>query len=181
MAPPGLSLIAMGPGALEVVDQNPIESAWARTYLDLRAHLAKTDHPLLQLPAPALGGLRLSVQMILGTGLDAVLAHSQHIAERFRRGCAQDAGLVPLAAHPSAACTAALLPDDVDLAQLQADLFASRRMVVASGSTPDGATTLQFGHAGWLFDDDVDEAVHALSAALDAGRVARRAPERRFL
>jgi aspartate aminotransferase-like enzyme len=119
--------------------------------------------------------------MILGTGLDAVLAHSQHIAERFRRGCAQDAGLVPLAAHPSAACTAALLPDDVDLAQLQADLFASRRMVVASGSTPDGATTLQFGHAGWLFDDDVDEAVHALSAALDAGRVARRAPERRFL
>jgi serine---pyruvate transaminase len=181
MAPPGVSLIAMSPRALEVVDEHPRESACASTYLDLRAHLAKTDHPLFQLPAPALGGLCLSVQMILGAGLDAVLAHRQQIAERFRRGCAQDAGLVPLAARPSAACTAALLPDDADLAQLQANLFTSTRMVVASGSTPDGATTLQFGHAGWLFDDDVDEAVNALRAAVRTGRAARSAPERRVL
>jgi hypothetical protein len=39
-------------------------------------------------------------------------------------------------------------------------------MVIASGSTPDGATTLQFGHTGWLFDDDVDAAVDAVRAAV---------------
>ncbi|MFZ0717487.1 aminotransferase class V-fold PLP-dependent enzyme [Mycobacterium sp.] len=181
MAPPGVSLIAMGPEALAAVGERPPESACAKTYLDLRAQLATTDHPLLQLPAPALGGLSLSVQMILGAGLDAVLAHHQRIAERFRRGCVQDAGLVPLAAYPSAACTAAVLPDDVDLAQLQANLFNSTRMVVASGSTPEGATTLQFGHAGWLFDDDVDEAVNALRAAVRACRSAHLGPARRLL
>ncbi len=81
--------------------------------------------------------------MILTAGLDTVLAHRRQVAERFRR-----AGLTLLAEQPSAACTAALLPGNIDLIELQGGLFAAARMVVATGSTPEGATTLQFGHNG---------------------------------
>jgi aspartate aminotransferase-like enzyme len=84
--------------------------------------------------------------------------------------CVEQAGLVLVAAHPTAACTVAFLPDDVPLAELQGGLFAARRIVVASGSTPYGATTLQFGHAGWLFHDDIDQAVEALATAVRGAR-----------
>ena len=165
MAPPGLSLVALGPRALEALDRHDTGAARSGTYLDLRTHLVDTDLPLAPLPAPALGGLYLSVQMILTAGLDTILAHRGQVAERFRRGCVEELGLVLVATHPTAACTVAFLPDDMPLAQLQGGLFAALRMVVASGSAPDGATTLQFGHAGWLFTNDIDRAVEALAVA----------------
>jgi alanine-glyoxylate transaminase/serine-glyoxylate transaminase/serine-pyruvate transaminase len=170
MAPPGMSFVALGPRALQALGESAAEAIPTGSYLDLRAHLAESDRPLASLPTPILGGLYVSVQMILTAGLDTILAHRREVAERLRRGCIEEAGLELVAAHPTAACTVAFLPDDVALAELQGVLFATLQMVVASGSTPDGASTLQFGHAGWLSHDDVDQAVGALTAAL---RVAR--------
>jgi aspartate aminotransferase-like enzyme/phosphatidylglycerophosphate synthase len=174
MAPPGLSLVALGPRALEALDQPATGADSSGTYLDLRTHIAHTDRPVAPLPAPGLGGLYVSVQMIVSVGLDTILAHRRQVAERFRRGCVEEAGLKLVASHPSAACTVAFLPGDVPLAELQESIFAALRMVVASGSTPDGATALRFGHAGWLFQDDIDQAVEALAVAVRTARAETR-------
>lgn len=163
MAPPGLGLVALGPRALEALDA-AAGSAVAGTYLDLRTHLGGERSPAL--PAPALTGLFVATRTILALGLDHLLGQRAEVAERFRRGCTEQAGLSLVAQRPSAACTVALLPGGLPLAQLQGTLFASRLMVIASGSSADGTTTLQFGHTGWLFDNDVDAAIDALCAAV---------------
>lgn len=163
MAPPGLSLVAVGPRAREALD-GATGSAIAGTYLDLRTHLGGERSP--QLPAPALIGLFVAVRTILALGLDSLLSQRARAAERFRHGCTEEAGLSLVAERPSAACTVALLPNGLLLAQLQGALFASRLMVIASGTLADGTTTLQFGHTGWLFDNEVDAAIDALRAAV---------------
>lgn len=163
MAPPGLSLVAVGPRAREAIDRAH-GSITDGTWLDLRTHLAGGRPTAL--PAPALAGLLVSVRTILAMGLDNLLRHRAEAAEHFRRGCTEEAGLSLVAERPSAAITVALLPDGLPLAQFQGALFAARLMVIASGSTPDGATTLQFGHTGWLLDADVDAALDAVCAAV---------------
>jgi aspartate aminotransferase-like enzyme len=117
----------------------------------------------------ALAALKAHGRSVLAVTNNSSLGRHE-IAERFRRGCVDEVGLELVAANPTAACTAASLPEDVVLADLQGALFAALRMVIASGSTPDGATTLQFGHGGWLFHADVDEAVRVLTAAVRAAR-----------
>lgn len=175
MAPPGLSLVGLGPRALAELEAPAAPSNHQRRgrYLDLRTHLAESVRPLAPIPTPTLAGLFASVEMILAAGLDTVLAHRQRIADRFRRGCVDEAGLILVGrdqAAPTDACTVALLPEGVSLPEFQGYLFASLRLVVASGTTPDGATTLQFGHSGWLFEDDIDRVVESLVACFDAAR-----------
>lgn len=163
MAPPGLSLVAVGSRAREALD-GTTGSAVAGTYLDLRTHIGGERSP--HLPAPALTGLFVAVRTILALGLDSLLNQRAKAAASFRHGCTEEAGLSLVAQRPSAACTVALLPDGLPLAQLQGALFASRLMVIASGTSTDGTTTLQFGHAGWLFDNEVEAAIDALRAAV---------------
>jgi aspartate aminotransferase-like enzyme/phosphatidylglycerophosphate synthase len=163
MAPPGLSLVAVAPRALEALD-GTARSAVTGTYLDLRTHLG--NEPPSLLPATALTGLFVAARMILALGLDSLLNQRARAAQRFRHGCTEEAGLSLVAQRPSAACTVALLPEGLPLVQLQGALFASRLMVIASGMSADGTTTLQFGHTGWLFDSDVDAAIDALRAAV---------------
>lgn len=163
MAPPGLSLVAVGSRAREALDSTT-GSAVAGTYLDLRTHIGGERSP--HLPAPALTGLFVAVRTILALGLDSLINQRAKAAARFRHGCTEEAGLSLVAQRPSAACTVALLPDGLPLAQLQGALFASRLMVIASGTSADGATTLQFGHTGWLFDNEVEAAIDALCTAV---------------
>ncbi|MFE2707170.1 aminotransferase class V-fold PLP-dependent enzyme [Streptomyces mirabilis] len=169
MAPPGVSLVALGPRALRLLDEPAADGGCAGTSLDLRTH-REAESSGRRLAAPALAGLQMSVGLILEAGLDHVLAHHQRLAERFRRGCVDVAGLELASTRPSAACTTALLPAAVDVRELQNQMFATARMVVATGADPQGAPTLHFGHVGWLADDDVDLAVRTLAAALDAAR-----------
>lgn len=173
MTPPGVALLALGPRALARLGQPAPCTPLGGTALDLRTHLSDPDGTYARIPAPALASLYTAVQMILSVGVDAILAHHRELSRRFRRGCVEDAGLTLVAENPSSACTVAVLPADIDLATLQGALFGALRMVIASGTAPDGATTLQFGHAGWLFDDDVDLAVDALAAALRGARSAQ--------
>ncbi|MEU9474366.1 aminotransferase class V-fold PLP-dependent enzyme [Streptomyces sp. NPDC048191] len=166
MAPPGLSLVALGPRALAALE----EAAPTRLggYLDLRAHLG--DRPPAPPPAAALLGLQLSVSLIQDTGLDSYIAQRRSSAERFRRRCAEEADLTPVAELRSAACTAFVLPDDVRLSQLQANLFTLARVVVGHGRAPGGMTTLNVGHSGRRDAHDLDQAAMALADALRMSR-----------
>lgn len=164
MAPPGLSLVALGPRALASLGQEKARAARPGSYLDLRAHLA--DRPPAPSSAVALLGLLLSARMIQDSGLDWVIAQRRELAKRFRERCVKEAGLVPIAAHSSAACTAFMLPRNVRLTRLQENLFALARMVIGYGRAPDGTTTLNIGHSGQRRVHDADQAAAALANAL---------------
>ncbi len=168
MAPPGLSFVALGPRALSLLDTPELGpgAGCSGTYLDLRTHLVSNIQLLNGLPVPTVGGLHLAVQMILAAGLDGMLDHRAKMAKRFREGCVKDAGLELVCTLQSAACTVALLPDQVTLAEFQGRLFADSRMVFGYGSTPQGEVTIQIGHAGWLFEHDIDQAVKAVASAV---------------
>jgi serine---pyruvate transaminase len=168
MAPPGLSLVALGSAALAAVAEP--EPAGPRGYLDLRTHLG--SQPSADLPAAAMLGLHLSVSMIHDAGLDAVIAERRQLAERFRGRCAEDGDLMPVADLRSAACTVFALPQGVSLARLQENLFAAARIVIGYGRTPDGTTTLNVGHSGHLGVHDMDWAAVALVGALRMSREA---------
>jgi aspartate aminotransferase-like enzyme len=162
MAPPGLSLIALGPRALASLEKT--EPAQPGGYLDLRAHLA--GRPPALPPAATLLGLHQSVRMIQDAGLDAVLAQQRELAERFRDRCSETAGLTPVTNHSSAACTTFLLPGNVRLGQLQENLFALERIVFAYSRGPGGTTTLNVGHSGQRGARDIDRATAALADSL---------------
>ncbi|MDT3400334.1 aminotransferase class V-fold PLP-dependent enzyme [Streptomyces sp. B1866] len=165
MAPPGLSLIALGPRALAALEK--VAPARLGGYLDLRAHLG--NRPPTP-PSAALLGLQLSVSLIQDSGLDSHIAQRRASAERFRRRCAEQADLTPIADLRSASCTAFVLPGDVRLSQLQANLFTLSRVVVGHGRTPGGMTTLNVGHSGRRGAHDMDQAAAALADALRMSR-----------
>lgn len=169
MGPPGVSLVAVAGRALAALSQ-PDDDGAGGGYLDLRAHLGAGDRPLAPLPTPVLAGLVVAVELILAVGLDGVIAHRRQIAEVFRRGCVERAGLT-LVAEGTAACTVVLLPGDVALGELRGRLFASMQMVVGSGLTPEGGVTLQVGHAGWVFEEDVERALEVLAAGVRDSRL----------
>lgn len=162
MAPPGLSLVALGPRALAALDAG--EAARAGGYLDLRAHL--DGRPLALPPAATLLGLHQSARMILDAGLDAVLAQQWGFAQRFRHRCAQEAGLTSTADFGSAACSAFYLPASIRLPQLKESLFALDRIVFAYSRGPGGTPTLNAGHCGQRGIQDIDRATAALADAL---------------
>ncbi len=53
MAPPGLSLIALGPRALDMLDEPAARTACTGTYLDLRTHILPDGRPHAQLTPSA--------------------------------------------------------------------------------------------------------------------------------
>jgi len=170
MAPSGLSLIAIASDKVQTLTSQPKDANRTGSYLSLRDHLATTGNPVAPLPAQALSGLYASTQMILAASIDVILTHRSRLAERFRRGIAEKTELKLVAERPSSACTSASLPYDVDLEQLQGHLFAAKSLIVATRTSPDGKIVLQFGHVGWLFDNDIDEVVDTLATALRATR-----------
>lgn len=165
---PGLSLVALGPRAIEELGRDR-SAADCTTYLDLRSHLASPARSPEPLPASAVSALWLVVSMTLAVGLDALLEQRQRLGERFRLSCKQQAGLESLALRPSAACTVLQLPSNVQLADFQGYLFAAHSMIVASGSSPTGAV-LRVGHHGWRSEAEIDQAVVAIAAAVQAAR-----------
>ncbi|MFI6348011.1 aminotransferase class V-fold PLP-dependent enzyme [Streptomyces sp. NPDC050560] len=166
MAPPGTCLLALGARALAVLDSG--RPGTTGGYPDLHAAIA--DQRPAHLPTPALLSLRLGASLIQETGLDTVLAHRGELAERFRRQCAERAGLTPVAGLRTSACTTFALPQDVPPARLRENLWASARMVVGHGHTPDGTATVHVGHLGRLTTDDVDRAATALADAVVSAR-----------
>jgi alanine-glyoxylate transaminase/serine-glyoxylate transaminase/serine-pyruvate transaminase len=164
-AGPGLSLVALGPRAL--AHFGTTATGRLGIALDLRRRVGESGLPADVLPSPAIGTLWLAVSMTLTSGHDRVLTRRRNLAERFRQGCSEGAGLGILATRPSAACTVLQLPTGATIAAVQSRLLASHGMIVASGMTATGPV-LRVAHHGWRSEAEIDRAVAAIVDAVSA-------------
>jgi aspartate aminotransferase-like enzyme/phosphatidylglycerophosphate synthase len=163
MAPPGIGLIAL---SRPVIDRFQGVATTATLACDERDALACNDRQPSGVPTQLVAALSLSTRMILSVGLDRYVQHRRDIAWGFRRGCREVLGLPLVAVRPSAACTTVKLPAGIRAEELLTSLREKHGIAIVSGETPGGEETLQIGHAGWIFRDDIFAVVQSLALCL---------------
>ncbi len=165
MAPPGLSMLSVGPRAWAVMQR----ATCPRFYWDLRAarrYAARHETPWT--PAvSALQGLRASLAMMRAEGLEALYARHRRVANQMREG-ARALGLELYAdpAHASDTVTALRVPEGVDGEALLARM-REERVEVAGGQGALKGRVIRVGHMGYVDSADIDRVLRALAVALN--------------
>ncbi len=111
MLPPGLGFVAVSEKAWKAVDA--VEAPGF--YLDLKAYrksIAKNDTPYTA-PVSLIRGLKVSLEMILGFGMETIWARSAILAAAMR-AAAGPMGMKVLSRQPSDSVTGLLYPEGVD-------------------------------------------------------------------
>jgi len=152
MLPAGLAITGFSPKAMAALDTATLP----RTFFDVRdmaTGYAANGYPY----TPAVGllnGLKLSCEMLLGEGLDAVFARHHRIAEGVRR--AVDAwGLRLCAQSPdlySDTVSAILAPDDFDANEIVAHAAEKYGVAFGAGLGEVAGRVFRIGHLGSMTD-----------------------------
>jgi aspartate aminotransferase-like enzyme len=164
MAPPGISMVSMGPRAWEAY----AEARMPRFYWDLGR--ARKSFERRQTPAtPAVSvlyALRASLRLLLAEGMENVFERHRRCAEKVRSGVKQ-LGLELLAdeAHASNTVTAVKVPSDVDCSRLL-KLLQADGIVLASGQGALAGKIFRIGHLGMIDDADTEVILAGLARAL---------------
>jgi serine---pyruvate transaminase len=159
LLPPGLAFVALSPRAQKALEG----TKQSRYYLDLRQELkAQRDNSTAWTPAVSLvAGLCESLRMILGEGLDKVLAKHALLARMVRHSM-QAIGLELYAPDaPSFACTAVKVPAGVDGKKLVKHLQDRYSITVADGQGKASGKIFRIGHMG---DVDALDTISVIAA-----------------
>jgi len=164
MAPPGLSMLSVGPRAWAAIER----SSCPRFYWDLRAaRRYAAQHETPWTPAVnALQGLRVALAMLRAEGLEATYARHRRLANQMREG-ARALGLELFAdpAYASDTVTALRVPEGVDGQALAAGLRAEG-VEVAGGQGALKGRIIRVGHMGYVQEADIERVLEALARAL---------------
>lgn len=110
--------------------------------------------------------LYVALRMILTSGLDTVLVHRQEVAKAFRRGCVDILHLDLVPRNPTAACTNAFLPSNIQSNRLVQLLSEKYHIGVHINVLSNGRETMSIGHSGWIFREDIYRIIEALALVL---------------
>jgi aspartate aminotransferase-like enzyme len=169
MAPPGLSMLAVGDRAWKAHAQ----ARMPRFYWDFtkaRKNAEKRTTPF----TPAVGvvhALQEGLRLMSEEGREQVFARHRAIGQQIREGV-RALGL-ELFADPAVASntvTAVRVPAGVDASALLRDLRQRRHVVLGSGQDWLKGSIFRIGHMGWVHQDDVEHLLAALRDALDDAR-----------
>ena len=169
MAPPGISMVSMGPSAWDAY----AAARMPRYYWDLGR--AKKSLQRLQTPAtPAVSvlyALRASLRLLLAEGPENVFERHRRCAAKIRAGVtALGLELLADAAHASNTVTAVKVPRDLDGARLLRELEQDG-IVLANGQGSLAGKIFRIGHLGMIDDSDTVEILAGLARALPLARV----------
>ncbi|MBZ0122501.1 MAG: aminotransferase class V-fold PLP-dependent enzyme [Roseovarius sp.] len=152
MLPPGLAIAGFSPKAMAALEGATLP----RTFFDVRdmaAGYAASGYPY----TPAVGllnGLKLSCEMLLGEGLDAVFARHSRIAEGVRR--AVDAwGLDLCAQSPdlySDTVSAIVVPEGFDAGDVVTHAAEKYGVALGAGLGEVAGRVFRIGHLGSMTD-----------------------------
>jgi aspartate aminotransferase-like enzyme len=163
--PPGMGFVAASQRAWERAER----SDHPRYYFDL-ARERKKQAGLQTAFTPAITiavGLEVVLEMMLEEGVDGVVArHARH--GEATRAAARALGLELLAASPSNATTAMLVPEGVSAPAVCAALHRDYGVRIAGGQEHLKPRLLRFGHLGFVTERDVLAGLAALERALGA-------------
>lgn len=170
MSPPGLAMAVMSERAWEA----HLEARMPRFYWDFskaRKYGERGTAPF----TPAVSvvyALHEALRLMSAEGQEAVFARHHRLATRIRKGI-EELNL-ELFADPSVrsdAVTAVRVPQDVDGKGLLRVLRERYGVVLAGGQGNLEGTIFRIGHLGWIRDEDVDQLLDALRAALEEIRL----------
>jgi aspartate aminotransferase-like enzyme len=174
MTPPGLSLAAVSPAALERAGA----TASPRFYLDwARALAAQAGDVTPFTPAvPLVRGLDVAVELLLRDGLETGWERSRRLGRACRDGAkAMGLELFSPDEDRSAVVTAISLPQGVDCAAIARSMLERSGVTVAGGQGELKGRVVRIGHIGYVGLDDVTAALDALETALaEAGAPVER-------
>lgn len=165
MVPPGLSMVAVGPGYWKAYEKARLP----RFYLDLgpgRDYQRRGETPF----TPAVNilvGLDVALDLIEAEGLPAVIERHRRLRDYVREG-AVGLGLKPLAADgwASPTVTALFPPSGVAADELRHRLRQDHEVVVAGGQGPLKGQIVRIGHLGWVHHREVEQTMAALGRSL---------------
>jgi aspartate aminotransferase-like enzyme len=162
MAPPGLTMLSVGPRAWEATRQATLPRFYW-DFTEARRYLDRWETPYT--PAVSLlFGLQASLRLIMEEGLTNVFARHERLRDMVRRG-ASDLGYTPFAPDEIASRTVtALVPPEGTTA---AEVIASLKhegVVVAGGQGPLEGKIVRVGHMGFAREWDMAEVLGAMAA-----------------
>jgi aspartate aminotransferase-like enzyme len=163
--PPGMSMLFLGPRALEAMER----SKTPRFYFDLRRYRKARDKGNFPF-TPAISILyALDVALDLLTKEGASNVHARH--RRVSEAARQEAGALGLELFPeerfsSPTVTAIRLPSGVDEPALMERLKTKHRTVLARGQDRLMGQIVRVGHLGFVEEPEIRNAVTSLGAAL---------------
>ena len=169
----GLSLVAVGPRAWAVIEQ---QAAHVRSwYLDLRrwqwyAENWKDWHPFpVTMPTAIVLGMRASLQSLFNEGMDARLKQYEMLAERLRSGLtALGMTLFVPASLMAPVLTAAYCPPGVTSGEIVKALEVQYNIKITNGFGEYRDRVIRIGHMGGAIHlADIDELLDALKHILE--------------
>jgi len=163
MLPPGLAFMSVSEKAWKKVETSNLP----KYYFNLKKYkkaLAKSDFPFT-IPVSLVVGLRKSLAMIKGVGIEKIWEEHHKRAEATRQAF-QAAGLKLLSESPSDAVTAVLLPEGVDGDKLVKSLRVKYGISVAGGQDHMKGKIVRISHLGWQDEFDVLTAITAVGVGL---------------
>lgn len=160
MAPPGLSMIAVGPRAWPIIEQ----ARSPRFYLDLRAakKYADRDNTPYTPAVSAFYGLRQALELMEQEGLEAIYARHGRVARKLRQGLqALGYELVADEAHASDSITAVYFPTGVTGEAFMARL-ATAGLSVGGGQGALKGKAFRIAHMGYVSEAAIDVVLEML-------------------
>ncbi len=163
MLPPGLAFAAVSEKAWKVIEATD-RHVYYFDLLKARKSAAKNDTPY----TPAVSMVRAlceATEIIVGEGVDAVLARHERLAKATRAAVAA-LGLELLSEAPSNSVTAVVMPEGVDADALRKHMTEKYGVSVAGGQEQLKGRIIRIAHMGYMGDFDVITAVSALEMTM---------------
>jgi aspartate aminotransferase-like enzyme len=166
MAPPGLAFASLSRLAWE----RHANAKLPRMYWDFTAAKKYFEHGETPF-TPAISvfyALQVSLQSLREEGRDEVFARHARIAKHARdRVSSLGLRLFADPKHASNTVTAFYTPEGVDSRVIAKELEEKYDTVVAVGQGAITATTMRFGHLGWVSEADIDAAADAVGQTIE--------------
>ncbi|MHC4711756.1 MAG: pyridoxal-phosphate-dependent aminotransferase family protein [Planctomycetota bacterium] len=163
MLPPGLAFAAVNEKAWKVIEATD-RHVYYFDLLKARKSAAKNDTPY----TPAVSMVRAlceATEIIVGEGVDAVLARHERLATATRAAMVA-LGLTLLSKAPSNSVTAVVMPEGVDADALRKHMTEKYGVSVAGGQEQLKGRIIRIAHMGYMGDFDVITAVSALEMTM---------------
>lgn len=170
MLPAGMALLAFSPRALAARKK----AKCARCFLDIQDHINTNKNGFFPYTpsVPMLRGLRASLDLLLGEGLDNVFARHHRLAEGVRKAV-KAWGLKPCAAAPkwySDTVTAIMAPPSINAAEVIHIAYHRYNISLGAGLSKVAGKVFRIGHLGDNNDVRMMAALGGVEMAMrDAG------------
>lgn len=162
MAPPGLTMLSVGPRAWEAARHATLPRFYW-DFAEARRWLDRWETPYT--PAVSLlFGLQASLRLLMEEGLPDVFARHERLRDTIRRG-ATNLGYTPFAPDEVASRTVTALvpPEGTTATQVIASL-KREGIIVAGGQGPLECKIVRVGHMGFAGERDMEEVLAAMGA-----------------